>query len=281
MPAIFLCGFVYYKDRIEKEPIGLLALLFAAGAAVYMPVMAIERLISGVFDKLFASYIVFGADGATEYSSGIAEVLHLFFVSFFAVALVEILIKWCVLYFCTRNNKHFNYLFDGIVYSVFISLGFAACENLRFAWINGWDTLVLHSISSVPMHLFVGIFMGYYFSRWNSHKRAKELEELMYKRHLIEKEKMSAPWKRLVLSFALPMLICGTSLFAGSIDTAIVRTLFYFAVFSLFGISFISIDRISSADSPSKKFSEKLLKEKHPELDASVWDALERIREEK
>jgi hypothetical protein len=32
IPAMLLCAFVYYKDKAEKEPLGLLAILFAAGA---------------------------------------------------------------------------------------------------------------------------------------------------------------------------------------------------------------------------------------------------------
>ena len=31
LPAIALCAYVFFKDRAEKEPIGLLAFLFGAG----------------------------------------------------------------------------------------------------------------------------------------------------------------------------------------------------------------------------------------------------------
>ena len=31
IPALILCGYVLYKDRLEPEPVGLLVLLFGAG----------------------------------------------------------------------------------------------------------------------------------------------------------------------------------------------------------------------------------------------------------
>lgn len=274
LPALLLCGFIYCKDKIEKEPIGLLALLFALGAAVCIPTVMLERAISGGIDRLFSDHIVFGVDGAAVYSSELAYALHSFLVSFFAIAAVEVCIKWCILYFVTRNNKHFNYLFDGIVYSVFISLGFAACENLRFAWVNGWDTIVLKALSSIPSHLFVGILMGYYFSRWHVHREAREAEIRFLELGIIEKRVFGRPWKRLLLSFVLPMGICGGFLFVLSIDSVIVKTLFYFVIFTLYGLSFVSVDRIASRDTSSKKFSERLLCDKHPELEGAPIDRI-------
>ena len=281
LPALFLCGFVYYKDKIEREPVGLLALLFVIGGVTYIPSYALERLISGGFDKLFSHFIEFGADGVAEYSSELASVLHSFLTSFFAIALVEACMKWLVLYFSTRRNKHFNYLFDGIVYSVFISLGFCACENLRFAWLNGWDMIVLKALSSVPSHLFVGILMGYYFSRWHVHKEADDDEEELIRLGIISKRKLKEPWKRLFISLVVPMCVCGVFFFASSIDSKIINTIFYFTVFIMLGVSFINIDRIASRDRSAYKFSKKLLMDKHPELDGAVWNELDRIRKEK
>lgn len=270
LPALFLCGFIYVKDKAEKEPIGLLAILFALGALCYFPSLIVQRIIASGFDKLFESNVVFSEDGVAEYVSGATYALHSFLISFFAIAVVEVLIKWSILYFCTRNNKHFNYLFDGIVYSVFISLGFAAIENLRFAWINGWDTLLMHLLSSVPAHLFVGILMGYYFSRWHVRRAAGRLEARLFEANKIKEIRIGSSKSRLALSLFLPVLARGAFIFTDSIDSKVLHMIFYFIVFLLYGVSFISIDRISSEDAPSKKFSEKLLKSKHPELSDSV-----------
>lgn len=272
LPALFLCGYIYYKDRIEREPIGLLALLFCAGAVVCLPVLLLEKWISGIIDLLFAGQITFSADGVRQYSSQAASALHKILCAFIAVALVEVGVKWCILYFCTYKNKHFNYLFDGIVYSVFISLGFAAVENVRFAWINGWDTLLLHSLASVPCHLFVGILMGYYYTIWKAHRNADKQEEVLLARGVITGEKFKTTAHRLLLSLLVPMLASGVCMAASSVDSAALNTLFYFFVFMLYGMSFIGIDKIASRDSAAGRFSTKLVQKMHPEADPSVWE---------
>ena len=38
IPSIGICIFVYFKDKKEKEPLWLLASLFAVSAALYVPV---------------------------------------------------------------------------------------------------------------------------------------------------------------------------------------------------------------------------------------------------
>ena len=45
IPALILCGYIYFKDRVEKEPISLLALLFIAGALSYIPAFFAENFI--------------------------------------------------------------------------------------------------------------------------------------------------------------------------------------------------------------------------------------------
>ena len=42
LPALLLCGFIFFKDRIEREPLGLLAILFGAGAISYIPSTLLE-----------------------------------------------------------------------------------------------------------------------------------------------------------------------------------------------------------------------------------------------
>lgn len=272
LPSLFLCGFIYYKDRIEKEPIGLLVLLFALGAIAYYPSMICENMIIGGIDSLFSEAVTFSADGNATYSSYLFMVLHKFLCAFVGFALVETCVKWCILFFSTKNNKHFNYLFDGIVYSVFISLGFATVENVRYAWINGWDTLVLRAIASIPCHLIVGIIMGYFYSSWNAHRNAKKLENECIEKGIVSEERIKRPVELFVAGIIIPYVISSVYLFAASIDSTIVNTLLYFALFSINGISFISVDRIASRDSAASKFSKKIFLNKHPELDPALMD---------
>ena len=53
LPALALGAFIYAKDRGDKEPFSLLALLFGAGAAAYIPLYFIEKWITGGIDALF------------------------------------------------------------------------------------------------------------------------------------------------------------------------------------------------------------------------------------
>lgn len=270
LPALFLCVFVYWKDRIEKEPIGLLVLLFFVGAAVYYPTLAAERFLSGGIDFLFADAVIYAGDGSAQYTSPFFSVLHKILNAFFGVSLVETLFKFGALFVAVRKNKHFNYLFDGVVYSVFLSLGFAAAENVRFAWINGWETLLMRSLSTVPLHLFVGVLMGYYFSRWRTYRAAKDLETEMLLEKRITEEKLGAAWVRLVPGFLVPFFLCAVFILSGSIRSQAMRTLFFFVLFLLYGLSFISVNRIASQDNETSRFSEKILREKHPELTLSA-----------
>ena len=53
-------------------------------------------------------------------------------LAFAVVAVVEEGAKFAMLKRRTWNDMNFNYRFDGIVYAVFVSLGFAAFENIGY-----------------------------------------------------------------------------------------------------------------------------------------------------
>ncbi len=77
-------------------------------------------------------------------------------------------------------NKNFNERFDGIVYAVFISLGFALVENILFVTndrLGGVTTGINRAVFSVPAHMLYGISMGYYFAliKYEKHKFFKNI----------------------------------------------------------------------------------------------------------
>ena len=61
------------------------------------------------------------------------------------------------------KNVEFNEKFDGIVYATFVSLGFAAVENILYVIDNGVSTGIMRAITAVPAHAIFGICMGYFF----------------------------------------------------------------------------------------------------------------------
>jgi RsiW-degrading membrane proteinase PrsW (M82 family) len=63
------------------------------------------------------------------------------------------------------NNKNFNEPFDGIVYAVIVSMGFATIENIIYVFQYGFATGILRLFTAVPAHAAFGILMGYFLGK--------------------------------------------------------------------------------------------------------------------
>ncbi|MBR7133293.1 MAG: PrsW family intramembrane metalloprotease [Clostridia bacterium] len=270
LPALVLCIYIYIKDRVEKEPIGLLAALFGIGAIAFAPALLSERLALNTFDRIFAESMTYSPEGFTSFASVTAKISHQALCSFVGIALIEEAIKWICLFVFTHKSKHFNSLFDGLIYSAFISLGFAAVENVRYSWINGWDTLLLRSVTTVPSHLFFGIFMGVCYTVWHAyHTAAIKEKELIDAGKLSEtKFKKSKLW--LTASLCLPILVHGIYSFIGSGIFGWLNKVFYIFIIILYIVCFIGINKLSKDDGSNEKTAYKWLLRKHTELDASA-----------
>lgn len=266
IPGLFLCGYIFFKDRIEREPAGLLALLFAGGFLAYLPSQPVSNTVVGGIDKLFGKYMEFSPEGIVSFSSRGAETAHGLLCAFFGFSLMQILVKWLVLYFITHRSKHFNYLFDGIVYSVFLSVGYAFAENLHFAVQNDTELLLPKLLASVPCHLFVGIIMGYFYTMWRVRFIANGIENDMLRRGIVKEDRVrsSAVW--LIMSIALPFTAMGFYLYAGSSSNDVLSFVFYTLVFTLYGFSFIIVDRLAVKDGSSKRYLFRLIAKGHGEL---------------
>ena len=148
IPAIVLLVVIYLFDRKDKEPFGLLMGLFFAGAATVISAIILE-LIGEVLLVPFTYFPV------------LKSILDCFFV----IGPAEELGKYLVLWLITWRNKHFNYSFDGIVYAVFVSLGFAALENISYVFQHGFATGILRMFTSVPGHTCFAVLMGFFYSK--------------------------------------------------------------------------------------------------------------------
>lgn len=154
IPSLILMWYVYIKDKVEKEPWYLLALLFTGG------IMAAN--ISLLISLILKRYLVFLN---TSFES--LSILEIIFKYLIAIALVEEGSKWLINYITIWSNKNFKHMYDPIVYSVFVALGFAAYENIVYVLAyqsNRTLAIVMRSLISVPTHAVLGIFMGYYLS---------------------------------------------------------------------------------------------------------------------
>lgn len=276
IPALLLAAFVFFNDKVEKEPVGLVALLFALGGAVYFPAHGLENFIIGLIDKLFADQAINSIAGVIGYKTPLATAGHSLLMAFIGVALVEELAKWLITYFVTRNNKNFNCLFDGIVYACFVSLGFGMIENISFAFVSGWDTLLIRSLYSIPIHLFSGIIMGYCYTMWRVYRTASNAEKEYAKAGLIEIRKPFSSKKWFLLMIFLPVLVHGVQGLGNVIYLGSFNFVFYIFNAAVFFLCLAGVRKIASKDTYRGRYADKLLDRKYPEI-ADVCDNVENI----
>jgi RsiW-degrading membrane proteinase PrsW (M82 family) len=67
------------------------------------------------------------------------------------------------LYKRTWHDYNFNYRFDGVVYAVFVSLGFAAFENIKYVFGYGLSVSVPRAFLAIPGHMGFAVFMGTFY----------------------------------------------------------------------------------------------------------------------
>ncbi len=144
-PVLIILGYIYYRDKYEKEPLSLLIKGLISGMIIVIPVIISEQLIYSLLPYLFKN------------ETGMA-----FGNAFFVAALCEEGLKLIAVYQLIWRNKNFNERFDGIVYAVFVSLGFALVENTMYVFSNGLSTGLSRAFTAVPAHAMFGIMMGYY-----------------------------------------------------------------------------------------------------------------------
>ena len=149
IPSIVLLVLVYKLDRKEKEPIKLLRKLFLFGVALVIPAFIIEVMIGAVIDVLFIP----------------GSIIYALFDGFVGAACTEELGKYFFLKKGSWDSEHFDCMFDGIVYAVFVSLGFATVENILYVFSDGLTTAITRMFTSVPGHVCFAIVMGYYYSK--------------------------------------------------------------------------------------------------------------------
>lgn len=148
-PALVIMVYIYFKDRYEKEPIGLLTINFLLGATLSVGLtFALSPLVNGII----AGW-------------GQNDVAVMALKAFIGVALVEEFSKYIVVRLFAQRRSAFNEQFDGIVYAVMVSMGFAALENILYVSIHGVETGILRAFTAVPAHASFAILMGYFMGK--------------------------------------------------------------------------------------------------------------------
>ena len=168
LPAIALMVFVYREDRMEKEPWPLLLSLLAQGIISTSLAVFTERLGTKLLGGLLSPNTL------------IYQVIF----NFLVVGLSEEGFKYLLLKRRTWLSPAFNCQFDGVVYAVFVSLGFALWENIDYVVMYGFSTALVRAVTAVPGHACFGVFMGAWYGLAKSHERHGHAEYSKVSRYL-------------------------------------------------------------------------------------------------
>ena len=148
-PVVAIILYFRYLDRFNREPIRMLLLTFVFGVLSTIPAVALElagaKLLPGL-PKLAADWVN----------------------AFIIIALSEEFAKYIFLRRFVYRNHHFDEPFDGIIYALMVSMGFAALENVLYVVMAGNDGVqvaMLRMFTAVPAHATFAVLMGYWIGR--------------------------------------------------------------------------------------------------------------------
>lgn len=145
-PIAALVWFFRYLDYLNKEPIKMLLRTFVFGVISIVPVFILETI-------------------GLNFLGNVNSLFKAFIQAFIAVALIEESAKYFFLRRYIFKSRHFDEPFDGIVYAVMISLGFAALENVMYVLQGGVDVALLRMFTAVPAHATFAVLMGYWVGK--------------------------------------------------------------------------------------------------------------------
>jgi len=146
-PTTAVMLYIYLRDRHEPEPLGLLAISFLYGGVSTIVTLLISLPVNAI--------ILTKAD----------DDVHQFINAFFKVALIEEFSKFFFVRFVLFYNKNFNEPYDGIVYAVMVSMGFATLENVIYVYQYGVTAGIMRMFTAVPAHATFAIIMGYFLGK--------------------------------------------------------------------------------------------------------------------
>ena len=219
VPAVFLMVKVYQADRLEKEPIGMLIGLFFLGI--------ISTTLAGITEEL-------GSDALANLfpNGGLISDALLYFV---VVALSEEGFKYLLLKIRTWKNPQFNCQFDGVVYAVFVSLGFALWENIAYVMRFGFGTAVARAVTAVPGHACFGVFMGVWYGVAKRYELAGRIEDSDHARKM---------------ALLIPVALHGAYDFIASMENDLMGIIFLVFVGWMFLTALNLVRKVSAEDRP-------------------------------
>ncbi|MCS6982275.1 MAG: PrsW family glutamic-type intramembrane protease [Flavobacteriales bacterium] len=149
-PGLALAVYVYWRDKFEKEPLRWVAISFFLGLPAAFCAAIVSLSLSERLQNFFPPQ----------------EILQKTAEAFLGVALVEEFFKFLMIRLFLLHKPFFNEPYDGITYSVMVSLGFATIENILYVLEGGISTALLRMFTAVPAHAVFGVMMGYHLGMY-------------------------------------------------------------------------------------------------------------------
>ena len=149
IPAIFLLRYIYKHDTIEKEPPALIGSLILCGVGAALCSIVLEGIGNLILDNTVSQRSPY----------------YLLILAFVVVAAVEEGTKLFFLKKRSWNDWNFSHLYDGVLYSAAVSLGFAAFENIKYVFSYGLSVVASQALFAIPGHLGFSVFMGVFYGR--------------------------------------------------------------------------------------------------------------------
>ena len=217
IPALFLMARVYKSDHLEKESPQLLYTLMRAGILSSLLALVEERILVTILN-------MYVEPNTVKYN----VILY-----FGIVALAEESSKYIFLRYNSWNNREFNCLYDGVVYAVFVSLGFALWENISYVLNYGFSAALARAVTAIPGHACFGVFMGVFYGFAKKYDFAGEKGKSTF---------------FTILSLLIPMAIHGAYDYIATLEQTDTGWYFLAFVVVLFIISFILVSSSSKDD---------------------------------
>ena len=150
VPGLMLMWYVHTRERFPQPGITLWATL-GLGALATLPVIVL----------FFPVSIIFSVIADSTRNSLLISLVQ----AFLGAAILQESFKYFVLAGFSCQRKRLAEPFDGVVYGVAASLGFATLENIAYVSEGDVFGAAIRALTSVPVHGALGAIMGYFIAQ--------------------------------------------------------------------------------------------------------------------
>lgn len=149
VPTLLLVGFVLYTDRKSREPSKNIIICLLSGILTVALAGYLEELVMPYFSNSVILTYVWG--------------------------FIEELSKMAIFFLFIFDNKHYDDIYDGVVYMTLIALSFAGLENIMYAFSESTvsesiSLALMRDFTTIPLHVICGVVIGYFVSLGNFSK---------------------------------------------------------------------------------------------------------------